>query len=1108
MKKNRIQRIVMRLKILNLLLILTMGQAGANVVAQNAKINFSGKDVPMEQLFHAIQKQTEYRFIFNHDDVAEYKVTGRFKDLAVDEILKQVFNRKPFTFSMDGNVITVSYQRLDPPQPKAVYVRGIVKDQKGELLPGVTIRVKGVSLATVTDESGRFELALPDNSNIMLVFTFVGMKMKEVKALTDQPMEVFLEEDVEEMEEVVVTGIFERAKESYTGAVTTVTEKELKTFRGQNLLQTLRNIDPAFNIVSNNELGSDPNHLPEVNIRGTSTLPMSVEELNQNVKAELNTPLIIMDGFEISLTKLMDMNDDEIAGITILKDASATAIYGSRGANGVVVVTTKIPEEGRLKVSVSGGLKLEIPDLTSYDVLNAADKLELERMVGYYDGKGNMGMDLNLKREYNRLLQEVKSGVNTDWLAQPLHTGISPRLNLRLDGGSSQFRWSVSLGYNQICGAMKESQRNNFSGNVTLSYYYKNLIFKNQTMIAINKALNTPYGSFHDYVRMNPYWRIEDEEGDLIEKYSQNVGSSFRSVGNPLYNATLNVVNKDRYKEITNNLSIEWKIFKGLQLRARFGISTQDNSKDVFKPSNHTDFAEYTGERYFKKGQYSYTTGEQLKYEGNIMLNYSRLFLDNHQLNVGVEYSVQQQKDQAYTFKVEGFPYEEMDFLSNALFYVEGSPEGKENTSRRVGVTGNMNYIYHNRYFLDASFRVDGSSQFGSNNKFAPFYSFGVGWNLHHENFLENNSLLNICRLKASYGSTGSQQFSAYQALSTYVYYASDRYLTQNGVYLKGLGNEDLKWQKTDQYNVGIELAFLQNRIRGTLDVYQKVTRNMLSQVEIPSYHGFRSYTANVGKIQNRGFEAMLTGYLIRNTEREMIWSVTGRIAYNQNRILRLSEELKRQTEEQKLTGAVTQLLYEGDSQNALYVVRSLGIDPSNGREAFLKQDGSITYEWDARDRIKVGESQPKYQGNINTMFQYHGFSATLSFAYHFGGVLYNNTMLERVENADYYFNVDKRVFYDRWKKPGDIVTFKSIHNTEGTKMSSRFVQKDKVLELQAVNLSYRFDSRWVKKMLKMQNLTVGANLSDIFYLSSIKRERGTSYPFARRMEFTVSMMF
>ena len=1108
MKKTRIQRIVMRLKILNLLLLLTVSQAWANVWAQNAKISFSGKDVPMEQLFRAIQEQTEYRFIFNHDDVSEYKVSGRFKEIPVEEILKEVFSRKPLVYSMDGNVITVSYHRQVPQQVRAIHVKGIVKDKHRELLPGVTVRVKGASLATTTDEAGKFELTLPDQQDITLVFSFVGMKMREIKPVPGKVMEVVMEEEIEEMEEVVVTGIFERAKESYTGAVTAVTEKELKSFRGQNLLQTLRNIDPAFNIVANNEWGSDPNRLPEVNIRGTSSLPMSVEELNQNVKAELNTPLIIMDGFEVSLTKLMDMNDEEIAGITILKDASATAIYGSRGANGVVVVTTKAPVEGRLKVSVSGGVKLEIPDLSSYDVLNAADKLELERMVGYYDGKGNMGTDLNLKREYYRLLREVKSGVNTDWLAQPLRTGISPRVNLRLDGGSSQFRWSVAVGYNQTCGAMKESQRNNFSGNVTLSYYYKNLIFKNQTMVDINKAMNTPYGSFQDYVKMNPYWRIYDEGGDLIEKYSQNVGSTFRPVGNPLYNATLNVTDQDRYKEITNNFSIEWKMFKDLQLRARFGISSQNNSKDVFKPSNHTDFNSYTGDRYFKKGQYDYSTGEKLKYEGNVTLNYSRMFLEKHQVYVGLDYSIQQQKDYSYSFKVEGFPYEEMDFLSNALFYAEGAPKGRENTSRRVGVTGNVNYTYDSRYFLDASFRVDGSSQFGSNNKFAPFYSVGVGWNLHREKFLENDVFLNNCRLKASYGCTGSQQFSAYQALSTYEYYSSDRYLTQNGVYLKGLGNEDLKWQLTDQYNVGVELGFFQNRMRASLDLYHKVTKNMLSQIEIPLLHGFRSYTANVGRIQNRGFEAMLTGYLIRNTEHEMMWSLTGRIAYNQNKILKLSEELKRQTEEQKVTGGSTQLLYEGDAQNALYVVRSLGIDPSNGLEAFLKPDGSITYDWDARDRVRVGISQPKYQGNVNTMFQYHGFSMTLSFAYHFGGVLYNNTTLERVENADYYYNVDKRVFYDRWKKPGDIVAFKSIHNTEKTKMSSRFVQKDNVRELQAVNLSYRFDSRWVAKTLKLQNLTVGTNLSDVFYLSTIKRERGTTYPFARRMEFTLSMMF
>ena len=430
--------------------------------------------------------------------------------------------------------------------------------------------IQGTTLGVTSDVDGHFKLTIPDKQPVILVFSFVGMKTKEVAWKGEKELNVTMEDEITEMEEVVVTGMFNKARESYTGAVTTIKSDDLVAYKGQNLISTLKNIDPSINILMDNSVGSNPNALPQMNMRGNSSLPMSVEEFNEGVRNQLNTPLIIMDGFEISLQKLMDYNDEEIASINILKDASATAIYGSRGANGVIVIVSKAPEAGHLKVMAQAGINIEIPDLSSYNLMNAEEKLELEYQTGLYTNTLSPTTDLKLKEQYQARLRDVLDGVDTYWLSKPLRTGVGQKYNLRLEGGSEEFRWGVSLAYNNIAGAMKDSQRNNFNGAITLTYNYKNVIFKNQTNVGLNKAYESKYGSFSDYANMNPYERPYNENGEINRTF-YNVGQS-KTIANPLYDAALNVRNESNYTELINNFSIEWSVTTDLKLRGQIGI--------------------------------------------------------------------------------------------------------------------------------------------------------------------------------------------------------------------------------------------------------------------------------------------------------------------------------------------------------------------------------------------------------------------------------------------------------------------------------------------------------------------------------------------------------
>jgi TonB-linked SusC/RagA family outer membrane protein len=992
----------------------------------------------------------------------------------------------------------------------------VIDDATGETLPGATIVVKGTTTATISDIDGNYAITIPGD-DVVLVVSFLGYEKLELRADVKGKMNVRLKPSAIALDAVVITGMFERARESYTGAVTTVKAEELQTRRGQNLVQTLRNIDPAINVMENNLAGSNPNALPNLTIRGRSSLPVDVQALNEGQRYNLNMPLIIMDGFEISLQKLMDYNDDEIESINILKDASSTAIYGSRGANGVIVIISKQPVPGQLRVNFKTSVDMDIPDLTSYDLLNAKEKLQLERDNGFYNGTTTTS-DFRLKQLYNSRLRDVLEGTDTYWLSKPLRTGVTYKNNLRLEGGSQEFRWGVVVAHSRENGVMKNSYRDNFSGQLTLQYNYKNIVFRNQTEIGINKGVNSNYGTFSDYVTMNPYYKIYNDNGIPVQNFTGINGVA--NVSNPLYDASLNSIDQSGYKQTINNFSIEWTIVEGLMLRGKLGLSMETNVTEKFVSPLHSTYLSDTyytqGDGVLERGRYTYTPGEAGNYDGNITLSYTKTFNDKHQLYVGLDYSILQRKNFAYTFDVVGFTNDELNTIGSAMRYPVGEKAAEtESLTRSLGITSNVNYMYDSRYYADLSFRMDGSSQFGANNRFAPFYSVGLGWNLHREGLLKDNDAINNLRLKVSYGETGSQQFSAYQALQAFRYYLNNRYGNWGAAYLVSFGNKDLKWQVTSQFNVGTEVALFNNQVNAQFDYYVKKTSNLLSNVDIPLATGFGSYIANVGEVQNIGFEASLGGAIIRDRKRNILWTVNGKIAYNKDEITKLSEDIKRQTEEYLLQDVdVSTLFYEGYSQNALYVVRSLGIDPSTGREVFLDKNGNVTYDWAPSDKVYAGVQEPTYRGNISTMFRYKNLTFNLSFAYHWGGVVYNSTLLDRVELLRSEIpnrNVDRRVLANRWSRPGDIATFKKIPTADETDIqtrgTTRFVMDDQVFQLQTASVEYRLETDWLRKA-KIQNARISLNMSDLFYISSVKRERGLEYPFARRVGASLSLTF
>jgi TonB-linked SusC/RagA family outer membrane protein len=1113
--KSKIFRVM---KYLFLFVFLLNAHAYSTVMGQRVEF-FRVKEATLEECLKKIELLTGFGFFYNELEVRKVKgITLDEREVELDKLLETLIVPLGFRHEIVDNIIVLKKLPADPParQQATIRVEGHVKDKHNAPLPGASVRLKGdPSTGTHANKDGFYILFIPGEGPHVLVFSFVGMKTVEVQYAGKSPVDVVMEEVVTDVDEVVITGIFTKARESYTGAVTSISDKELRQAGNRDVLSQIRNIDPSFFIVENNATGSDPNSLPEIQMRGNTGLNIDVKDLQTDMSTQqsANLPLFIIDGLEVSLQRVIDMDQNLVENITLLKDASATALYGSRGANGVVMISTRRPEAGKLRFSYKGDINIELPDLTSYNLLNAREKLAFEVAAGIYRSDVPH-WEQRYEELYNQRLLQVVRGVDTYWLKYPVRVGAGQRHSLRAEGGDENFRYAANFAYNNIVGAMKGSNRNTYSGGAFLQYRFAKVSFHDDLSISVNKANNSPYGTFSQYTQMNNYWAPYDDEGKLkktLELFIHpGTGRSFNP-GNPLYNATLPYRNSTGYTNFTNNFTVEWNFLPGASARGRFSITKQLGRSDLYLSAQHTSFAGYSEERYALRGSYRRGTNESFSYEGDFTFHYNKTWKEKHLFYFGLNYNIAEEQSEDFNVLAEGYAATNIIFFGMGSTYeTGGKPQSNESHSRRLGAIANVNYTYDRRYFADFSGKLEGSSRFGKNSRTAPFWSVGVGWNVHNESFLTGKEWLKSMRLRLSYGISGSQNFNPYQALKTYRYFESQGYRHWVGAQLLGMGNEDLTWQQTQQLNVGMEVLLLRNRVRLNVDVYDKMTNDLLSDVNLPLSSGFNSYRANVGKVNNRGVEASANVYLIRDTRRGITWSTGVSLLHNRNRIEKISNSLEFLNEMLLATDRTNPsfLFKEGQSLKTLFVVHSLGIDPSSGQEIFVKKDGTRTFTWNASDKVPLGVSEPKLWGNLTSMFRYKSFLVNVTMSYRTGGDIYNQTLINKVENVDPWYNADRRVFYVRWKNPGDHAYFKGVGDRSPTSASSRFVMKENTLECRTIHVSYETESGRLRDRLRISYLSVGVYSEDVFRISTIKQERGTSYPFSRKYSVSITARF
>lgn len=939
----------------------------------------------------------------------------------------------------------------------------------------------------------------------LLFFSYVGMKTQTVRISSpSEKVKVRMEPDALAIQETVITGIYTRKAESFTGSMATYSEKELKTVGNQNVLQSLKVLDPSFIVLENNLSGSDPNATMNLNIGGNTNIVGLETEYTTNP----NQPLFILDGFETTLSTITDLSMDRVASITILKDAASTAIYGAKAANGVVVVETKKPEAGRLQFNYNGNFGLEWADLTDYNLMNSSEKLQYEKLAGYYgslDANGNI-IDEYYQNLYNQRMLRTKQGIDSYWMNEPLQTGFTQSHNIFAEGGDAAFRYGIGMTYTQTQGVMKNSNRDVLNGNVQLTYRIDKFAFTNQTNIT-NTDVENPTVSFSDFARTNPFYDKYNEYGEIdqVIEEIQTISGGTQYITNPLWDLNQKSYDKNNQLSFTNNFQIEYRPLPELRIRGKLGIIVgRSNSKQFDSP----EMSKYLTTDQLKRGSYSESNTKSSSYDGSLDISYGKTF-GKHTVNAIGGMQISENNSNLSMFQAIGYS---SDLFSNPNFangYPEGGrPSSSISKSRTASYYANFNYGYQLRYLLDFNLRTDGSSVYGVNNPFSTTWSLGLGWNIHNEAFFNKNGVLNYLKLRYSVGNPGNANLNAKMANSIYTYYTQYPNMFGLAALISSWGNSGLKWQRTNEHNVGIDIEMFHNRLRLSTDFFIKKTDPLLLSIDFPPSTGITQVPMNIGAMKNIG--TTFTGSYIIIRKQDMNWTVNANLRHIRTTYYNIGDLLEKYNEKGRTNQTLTRY-YDGASNTALYAVRSAGIDPMTGNEIFIRKDGSYTFKWDSADEVICGDSTPDVEGSFGTSFYWKGFSVNAIFSYRYGGQAFLSTLFNKVENisdVQVKYNQDKRALYDRWQKPGDIAKFKRIDDTSTTNMSSRFIADDNTLELSTVSVGYETTAgKWLQS-IGASSFNVRIYGNNLFRLSTIKEERGIDYPFSRRISASVGIRF
>ncbi len=1113
-------KILFVMKLTTILIMAAVMQVSAKSTAQT--VTLSAKSVPLQEVFSVIRKQTGYVFFYDKGELTGTNpVSVDLKDVPLQDALNKVLSGQPLSYDIQGNTIFIvkveKAPLVDKPVmdlPPPVQIKGrVVDDSSGAPITDVSVIVKGTKVGVNTNREGEFSFSYNGTGKIVLLVSHVGYAEKQIEVQQGVYVTIRLNMADQKLANVEIsTGMFKRKEERFSGATATYSGEDLRRVGNQNIIQSLKALDPSFIVIENNAKGSNPTSLPTIELRGKSSI--TTTQLNDQFALDPNQPLFVLNGFETTLDKIVNLDINRVASITILKDAASTAIYGSRAANGVIVVETLEPVPGKLRLQYTAGSNVNIPDLRSYNMMNASEKLEFERLAGLYEPRYSLGYEL--QELYNRRLAEVKRGVNTYWLSIPVRTAISDNHDLYVQGGNEEFTYGIQGTVRTERGVMKGSENKTWGGSIDLTYRHEKINISNSLYIDGKNSSESPYGSFSTFVAANPYYRKSDGSGAIPVNLDTVLvpglyTTSYTYVANPLYDASLNNINKTKGLALQNSLRANLDILSYLRLTGSLQLKTSSNTQVIFTPPENTAFQTTS---YLLKGTYSSTTTELHGYDFNIGLNFHRT-VGAHSITSDVRGRLAEDVNRSNGYSATGFPYGTNGNPSYAYSYTPNAvPSSASLIKRNTSLISNLNYGFDRRYFFDATYSLDGSSNFGSNRIFKPFWSVGAGWNIHQEAWF-NVPWLSVLRLKANRGVAGNQALGQSTSNSIYQYITSSNIFGQS-LQRSSLGNPNLAWQTTSMNSFEGSFSLWHGRLDGRANYYVHLTDPMLINITeiFPSSVGISSsYPVNLGKLTTKGWEGTLTIVPFVKADKGMKWTLSINGTFGTRSVYgNFGSSLDALNKEQVSSNGLIRYR-DGYSPDDIWAVVSRGIDPATGKEIFQKADGTETFVYNTDDIVRVGNSRPKVKGSIANSFTYKKFSVYINAGYTLGAYTFNSTLYNKVENiseSELTKNQDRRALYGRWKKPGDIAQFRGIQlAADGiTPITSRFIQKDNHIEFSSISFFWRTDSPAWLKGANVSSFSVSVQLNDVLRYGSILYERGTEYPFQRTGTITLNLFF
>ena len=938
-------------------------------------------------------------------------------------------------------------------------IKGTIVDSKtGEPVIGASVKVKGTKLAAVTDLNGEFELNT--HANATLQISYVGFKETEVKA--SNGMKISLEEDTESLEEVVVVGYGTQKKESLTGAMANIKGEKLKDITSATVENMLNGKVSGVYVAPGS---GRPGSTGAIIIRGQTSINGAT------------APLWVVDGVIVG-NSAGDLNPDDIETMTVLKDAASTAIYGSEGANGVVVVTTKQAKHEKMSISLSAKAGLSTLNRGNLEMMDGAE------FYDYYKSFQNVE-SVNFPR-WNEDLRNS----NFDWFKLAKKTGSTQDYNLTLNGGSQNIQSMFTLGYFKEEGAVKGYDMNRYSTRIKVVYKpYEWLTIKPNISGSRTNDKDKQYSVGAMYSMM-PWDSPYDENGNLVPNYYAGwVNSKATNYLNDL--AAGNYSTSTTY-DLSGGLDFDIKIAPWLTF-------SSVNNYSYYNSQTHGYYDPKSSSGEGVKGrttEYNYTSTRRYT---NQLLRFKKSW-GKHNVNALLAYEFNDYEMKYTDVYATGFISGFEDFMTAA------KPEmanGYRTAWAKQSYFTQWRYDYDSRYYGELSLRRDGRSNFGSNNRYGNFFSVSGAWNINNESWFKADWVDQL-KLRAAFGSVGNVPTSLYPSYSLYSVGAT--YNENPGALISQIGNKDLTWEKTYTTGVGVDASFWQNRLHATLDYYIKNTSNILYQVPVTGLVGVTSIWKNIGKMRNTGIELTVGGDIIRT--KDLTWNVTANISHNSNELRDLYKQRDANgnyvvkpvliSDGTSIAGTAQRILEIGEPVDTYYMKEWAGVNPEDGKPQWYMDDANgnkvVTDSYSKASYYKCGKASPDVYGSFSTSLFYKNFDLQANFGYSLGGQIYSYYRQEFDSDGAYAGDRNQMKLqkgWSRWEKPGDIATHpRAMYNNQdkGNLASSRYLESSDYLKLRSLTLGYNFDLK--KYGIQTLRLSVsGENLFTITDYSGVDPE-------------------